>query len=135
MLCVKRKIALIERKTGKRSEITNYDELIQTFYTDHADEYLSYSLKFEKILKKYEKAPLVKYKLTEHDKERLKEDPDYINLIPRYVVRGYDDAVGHKFDKTLKNEFYQGFLDGESKIIDFINNTNETYKAELRFIM
>ena len=84
------------------------------------------------LLEKYKDEKLVPYKMTESDKKKLKNNPDYIEDIPRYYVPGYDKAVSNwKLDGILAQEFYSRFMNNDPTLVHVTNLWNETYKLVL----
>lgn len=132
---MEKKIVIINKMTNTRTSGMDRRKVLRLLYSPYSEAYIDYSELFRQVLKKYENEPLVKYELTESDKVRLKENPDYINDIPRYVVRGFDKAVGSEFERKLTNEFYERFQRAETEIVKFINDTNLEYKAQIKYIV
>lgn len=128
-----RKKIIIKNKYGIRVKMDR-NEAIKKLYTPYANEFPDYSETFRTIMEKYKNQPLVPYVMTEKDKEILAEDPTYIDLLPRYVVKGYDSAVGDTYEKKARSEFWERFQKGDLEIVNFINDTNYEYKAEIKYI-
>lgn len=119
-------------------EVVNMDsrsKVIRNLFSPYSEQYVDYCNYFREIYKRYENAPLVRYRMTEFDKQELERNPDYINDIPRYVVKGFDAAVGGGFDGRARDEFYQRFQNADKEIVQFINDVNPFYKAEIKYVM
>ena len=83
-----------------------------------------------RTLEKYKDAPLLPYIPTDYERECIKKDPSYIELIPRFYIPGYDRAVGSdRIDTRLKVEFYSGWKNDADFILKFINSTNPQYRV------
>ena len=135
MIKMKKMIVITKISTGEKVDNLNRRNIFKFFYSDYQDSYVDYSILFEKIMKKYKDAPLVKYKLTQADKNKIAQNPDAIQDIPRYVVKGFDTAVGEEFNGKLRDEFYNRFMDADDDIVRFINETNDKYKATIKFVI
>lgn len=125
------KIKIVAKATGKEVEFKSSRKLFSELYSPYMEDYLDYSDVFVSILKRFQDAPLVKYRLTESDKKRIEKNPDAINDIPRYYVPGYDRSVGEEFCAKMRREFYTKFMSGSKVIVRFINDTNRNYCAYL----
>lgn len=103
--------------------------IISTFYTPYYYNYLDFSPFMNRVLKKYKDAPLLPYIPTDYERECIKKDPSYIDLIPRFYVPGYDRAIGSdRVDTRLKVEFYSGWKNEEDFVLKFVNSTNPQYR-------
>lgn len=124
------KIIIIDKITGKRIRLSR-STIFKLLYTPYLEDFTKYCWEFQRIVKEYENTPLTKYKLTKVDKRRIAIDPSYIDSLPRYTVYGFDSAVGEKYDKKARDEFYERFMEADEEIVEFINETNENYRAKI----
>ena len=114
----------------KNAQQRHYRAVLRAVYSPIL--YPIYSTKMSEFLEKYKDEKLVPYKMTESDKKKLKNNPDYIEDIPRYYVPGYDKAVSNwKLDGILAQEFYSRFMNNDPTLVHVANLWNETYKLVL----
>ena len=114
----------------KNAQQRHYRAVLRAVYSPIL--YPIYSTKMSEFLEKYKDEKLVPYKMTESDKKKLKNNPDYIEDIPRYYVPGYDKAVSNwKLDGILAQEFYSRFMNNDPTLVHVTNLWNETYKLVL----
>lgn len=132
---MRKEIAIYDKFTGKRVYFDTRTKLLKALYSDYDEEYADISEYFANLMMMYKDAPLVKYVPTGQDKARIRYNPDYANDIPEYTVMGYDTAVGDGFSKHVRREFYEKFMNAESKIVDFINSTNKKYVAKIKYVL
>lgn len=132
---MKKKIVLKDKFTNTIVNLNNRASVIRNLFTPYSEKYIDYSPLFREILDLYKDRELVKYKWTEQDKRAVEENPDAILDIPRYVVKGYDRAVGCDFDQKARNEFYKRFTEGSEEVVRFINDTNDRYTATIKYII
>ena len=127
-----KKIEIYSRSGKYKVRITSRNEIISSLYTPYQEEFLDYSYEFKRIFNRFKNKPLKKYKLTPEDKKAISNNPDYALDIPRYVVEGYDNAVGSCLDSRLRDEFYSLFLEADEAVISFINNTNDNFFVKVK---
>ena len=132
---MKKVIVITEVGTKKVVKMESRRKIMRLLFSPYSEQYVDYCEYFKSIIKKYRNEPLVEYKLTDADRRELERNPDYINDIPRYIVKGYDTAVGGGFDGRARDEFYQRFQNADKEIVKFINNVNPFYKAEIKYVM
>lgn len=114
----------------KDAELRHYKAVLRAVYSPIY--YPIYSKKMKEVLEKYKNKKLVPYKMTESDRRKLEENPDYIEDIPRYYVPGYDKAVSNwRFDSVLAKEFYSRFMNNERELAYAANSWNKIYKLVL----
>ena len=110
----------------KKASLKHYKAVLRAVYCPTL--YAIYSTKMADYLEKYKDEKLVPYELTEMDKKKLKNNPDYIEDIPRYYIPGYDKAVSNwKLDGILAQEFYSRFMKNDPTLVQCANTWNEDY--------
>lgn len=125
-------IIVKNRNTGHIINIRNKRDLIYKVYSSVSTLWNLYSPFMGQILEKYKNVPITKHEMTESEKRKLENNPDYANDIPKYEVKGYDREVSNsRIDKMLSLEFYLLFLDNSKTVIDFINKFHPDFYAEL----
>ncbi len=98
--------------------------VLQPVYT----QYMLVSKQLNRLIDEYKDEPLVPYVMTEVDKRKLEENPDYINDIPTLYIKGYDKAVSSKFfEQDLNAEFLDDFFYNEQKLKNIINTYHPNY--------
>ena len=126
-------IELFERNTGKKLDITEMSrrEFMSLVYSPVNLQYqLFYSKMILDALEYYRDAPLVEHKITESEKRKLAENPDYAMDIPKYEVEGYDAFVSNeRLERQISTEFYTRFMTGDRKLIELINKYHPIFKA------
>ena len=124
----------IKKSTGEQKivDLSKRRIVLKVSSQNHSDEYVDICILFSRLLEKYKDEPLVKYKLNEYDKKRIENDPSYIENIPRYIVKGFDSAIGSEFESKAREEFYERLKDFDTEVIDFINRTNTVYKVKVK---
>ena len=84
------------------------------------------------IVERYKFAPLLPYVMTERDKENIAANPDAIEDIPRFIVKGYDKAVSDsRFDQLIREEFVERYNANDEVLCTLINKYHPVYKATL----
>lgn len=127
------KIIVEKRETNEIIEIKGRKDAIVLLYSPIASFYSLVSPKVGQILEKYKNRPLVKHKITNLEKKKLAQNPDYINDIPKYEIKGYDKEVSKsRLDRELATEFYNLFQSGNEIIVKFINKFHPEYKAYIQ---
>lgn len=126
------KIIVKYRNTGHTLNIRNKRDIIYKVYSSVSTLWNLYSPFMGYTLEKYKDVPITEHKMTDSERRKLKNNPDYINDIPKYEVRGYDKEVSNsRMDRMLSLEFYFLFLDGSKTVIDFINKFHPDFYVEL----
>lgn len=114
----------------KDAQQKHYKAVLRAVYSPIL--YPIYSTKMSELIEEYKDTKLVPYKMTDTDKKRLKNDPGYIEDIPKWYVPGYDKAVSNwKLDGILAQEFYARFMNNDPTLVHVANLWNETYKLVL----
>lgn len=80
-----------------------------------------------RTLELYKDEPIIPHEITELERKKLKENPDYINDIPKFDVPGYDRIVSNeRFERKMISEFYHLLISGVPDIVAFVNNNHPT---------
>ena len=68
--------------------------------------------------------------MTDVEKRKVAKNPDAINDIPKWEIKGYDEFVSNeRLDRRISTEFYARFMTGDKKIVEIINNYHPILKA------
>lgn len=122
------KIIIKERSTDNIVVIKGKRDFASRVYSPVSPLWSIFSPMIGRVMKKYENMPITKHKITEVEKRRLEKNPDYINDIPKYEVKGYDRVVSNsRMDNRLSEEFYSLFYDMDEIVIKFINKFHPDY--------
>lgn len=126
-------IEIFDRSNGNKIDISSMSrrEFMSLVYSPIA---LTYQLFYSKImldaLEYYKDAPLVEHKITESEKRKLKENPDYALDIPKYEIEGYDDFVSNeRLERRISTEFYTRFMTGDRKLVEMVNEHHPLFRA------
>lgn len=110
----------------KDAQYKHYRAVLRAIYSPIAFQNCSYAV--NDLVKQYKDKPLLPYKMTDADRKKLENNPDYINDIPRYYVPEYDKAVSNiKFDTIVAKEFYNRFMNNDRSLISICDIWNEEY--------
>lgn len=122
------KIVVKERNTKNIVEIDNKRDFVSKVYSPISPLWSLFSPMIGKLMEKYKNTPITKHKMTEVEKRKLEKNPDYINDIPKYEVKGYDRAVSNsRMDRYLSDEFYSLFCNADETVIKFVNKFHPDY--------
>lgn len=123
-------VKIINRTNGKEAGFAVEDKLsvLKFLYGPLANDFLDISNEMKKAIETYKNVPLTRYKLRGWQQTGLSNGTITEDDIPRYEVKGFDTLVcSAKFDRQLKNEFYLRLLEGDRRVVDFINHRNKKY--------
>lgn len=120
-------------KTRAQCQAIQKTRVVRILMSPCYGKWLDLSKEYNAVIDQYRgRAKLVKYKPSEYEKRKMKENPDYANDIPRYYVPGLDRALGSdQLDRKMRDEFYQRFLADDAAIVTMTNECNRIYRAEL----
>lgn len=122
------KIVVKERNTKNIVEIDNKRDFVSKVYSPISHLWSLFSPMIGELMEKYKNIPITKHKMTEVEKRKLEKNPDYINDIPKYEVKGYDRAVSNsRMDRYLSDEFYSLFYNADETVIKFVNKFHPDY--------
>jgi len=122
----------INKTTGEVISTNNRRILLHTVLSSV---YLQFMLESDTLAKetaKYKNVPLLPYIMTDKDKEKIALNPDTIEDIPRFIVKGYDKAVSASyFDQKVWDEFITRYNQNDERLCTFINRYHPVFKATL----
>lgn len=125
----------IQRKTGcsvEESKRKIYRKIIRFLYIPNYGAFLSISKTMKRVLTRYRYAKLVPYRPTAWELTRIRNNPKYINALPKYYVPELDKILDSKeFEYRLRDEFVERFLSGDIELVKMVNLNNPRYKVEL----
>lgn len=122
------KIVVKERNTKNIVEIDNKRDFVSKVYSPISPLWSLFSPMIGELMEKYKNVPITKHKMTEVEKRKLEKNPDYINDIPKYEVKGYDKAVSNsRMDQYLAKEFCSLFNNADETVIKFVNKFHPDY--------
>lgn len=120
-----------ERKTGKKLA-GDRNIIIRAILSPIYNKFMLQSDLLNATVEQYKDEQLKPYVMTERDKVRLVENPDYINDIPRYQVRQFDKVVSDcRFDQKVRNEFFFRYRHNDVRLMNFINDFHPDYCARI----
>lgn len=124
-------ITLIHRENGKEIQLVNRRDIMAMVYSPIAIIYqLNYSKIMQEAIEYYKDVPLTEHEITESEKRKLAENPDYALDIPKWEIKGYDDFVSNeRLERRLTAEFYGRFMSGDRELIKMINAFHPVFKA------
>lgn len=122
------KVIVKERTTGNIIDFVDKKDFVCKVYSPISHLWSLFSPMIGKLMDKYKNTPITKHKMTEVEKRKLEKNPDYINDIPKYEIKGYDRAVSNsRMDRYLSDEFYSLFCNADETVIKFVNKFHPDY--------
>ena len=119
---------IIEKATGKEVYFNNRQLILKNILSPIKEIFCSNSDTMQEAIDMYADVKLKKHKLTNKNLTELKKDPGYIEHIPRYDVKGYDQyVVSQEFELKLRNEFYKKFISDDQKLIRLVNKYHDRF--------
>ena len=89
-----------------------------------------YSKIMQDAIEYYKDVPLTEHVMTDVEKRKVAKNPDAINDIPKWEIKGYDEFVSNeRLDRRISTEFYARFMTGDKKIVEIINNYHPILRA------
>lgn len=122
------KVIVKERTTGNIIDFVDKKDFVCKIYSPISPFWSLFSPMIGELTEKYKDVPITEHKMTEVEKRKLEKNPDYINDIPKYEVKGYDKAVSNsRMDQYLAKEFCSLFNNGDETVIKFVNKFNPDF--------
>lgn len=122
-------MTVVDRSSGKEITFKNRKSVITTLYSPVSEYWSLYSPIVGAILEKYKDVPLTPYKPTKYILEAIKRDPSKAENVPRWEVKGYDQAVGREaLENELRDEFYKLYTEDSPIVRRFVNRFNPEVK-------
>lgn len=123
---------VFNKKTNEEVKIPNRRAFAQYVYTDIAFMYGFVSPLLKEIADKYKDEEITEHIITAKEAKTLVENSDYIQDIPKFEVKGYDEEVSaSRLDRQIGEEAYNAFLNNDTTLLGLINKNHPTLKALL----
>lgn len=119
------KVRAVSKETGQEISLERQRDVTSYILNPIMSKYIFISPIMNRALELYKDVPLTPHIMTKSEKKKLKENPDYINDIPRFDVPGFDkDVSNERFERKMILEFYNLLMAGDSRTVSFINNNH-----------
>lgn len=121
------KVKAISKETGKEISLKKQRDVTSYILNPIMSQYIFVSPIMNRTLELYKDEPIIPHIMTESERRKLKENPDYVNDIPKFDVPGYDRVVSNeRFERKMISEFYHLLISGDLEIVKFVNNSHPT---------
>ena len=124
-------VRVFRRDTGKEVTFDDRRSFSSVVYAPIMTVYqVVYSKIIQEAIEYYKDVPLTEHVMTDGEKRKVEKNPDAINDIPKWEIKGYDEFVSNeRLDRRISTEFYARFMTGDKKIVEIINNYHPILKA------